>query len=117
MLAFLLFLSVTLFCLQCFDAVGLALRRAVGLLKLSDEVLALLSAWSEMPIICYFITIQTGLTRLTFLVPANLGCPGKAVKWVCLSVTLLNGVVSEDGSCAPAFNFVSARLRGAINEC
>jgi len=61
--------------------------------KLSDEVLAWLSVWSEVqmvciwsswsychPIISCFIKIQIGLT---FLVPAYTGCPGKeAVKRV-----------------------------------
>jgi len=55
--------------------------------KLSDEVLASLSVWSEVHLICTwsnwrhchliipcFIKIQNGLT---FLVPAYPGCPGK----------------------------------------
>jgi len=66
--------------------------------KLSDEVLAWLSVWSEVqmscmwsswchcyPIISCFIKIQNGFT---FLVPAYPHCPGKeVVKWVsvCLS--------------------------------
>jgi len=62
---------------------------------LSDEVLALLSVWSEVQMICIwsswchchpviscFVKIQNGLT---FLVPAYPGCRGdEAVKWVSL---------------------------------
>jgi len=40
------------FCLQCSDAVGWASGRASGLLKIGDEVLALLSVWSEVQMIC-----------------------------------------------------------------
>jgi len=36
----------------CLDAVGWAAGRASGLLKLSDEVLAWLSVWSEVQLIC-----------------------------------------------------------------
>jgi len=39
-------------CLQCFDAVGWAAGRASGLWKLSGEVLAWLSVWSEVQMIC-----------------------------------------------------------------
>jgi len=59
--------------------------------KLSDEVMAWLSVWSEIqliyhchPIISCFIKIQNDLT---FLVPAYAGCPRKeAIKLasVCL---------------------------------
>ena len=38
--------------LQCFDTVGWALRRALGLYKLTDGVLVWLSAWSEVQIVC-----------------------------------------------------------------
>jgi len=41
-----------LFSLQCFDAVGWVTGRASGLYKLSDEVLLLLSVWSELQIVC-----------------------------------------------------------------
>jgi len=64
--------------------------------KLSDEVLAWLSVWSEvqtcimvqlMPLplsVSCFIKIQIGFT---FLVPAHPGSPGKrAVKRVCVCV-------------------------------
>jgi len=61
--------------------------------KLIDEVLAWLSVWSEVQMICIwsswchcqpiiscFIKIHIGLT---FMVPAYPGCPGKeAIKWV-----------------------------------
>ena len=61
--------------------------------KLSDEVLAWLSVWSEVyviylwsswchchPIISVFIEIQIGLT---FMMPGYPDCPGKeAIKWV-----------------------------------
>jgi len=39
-------------CLQCFDAVGWVAGRASGLWKLSGEVLAWLSVWSELQMIC-----------------------------------------------------------------
>jgi len=39
-------------CLQCFDAVGWVAGRASGLQKLSGEVLAWLSVWSEVQMIC-----------------------------------------------------------------
>jgi len=43
-------------CLQCFDTVGstwLGIRKSIGLVKtLSDEVLAWLSVWSEVQMIC-----------------------------------------------------------------
>jgi len=63
--------------------------------KLSGEVLAWLSVWSEvqtcmsklMPLpltVSCFSKIQIGFT---FLVLAHLGSPGKrAVKWVCVCV-------------------------------
>jgi len=69
--------------------------------KLSGEVLASLSVWSELQMICiwtswchchsivsFFIKIQISLT---FLVPAYPGCPGKqAVKRnVCNYVSIL----------------------------
>ena len=38
--------------LQCFDTVGWASGRASGLWKLSDGVLAWLSVWSEVQIVC-----------------------------------------------------------------
>ena len=79
--------------------------------KLSDEVLAWLSVWSEMQMICIwsswchcrpiiscFIKIQIALT---FLLPAYPGCPEKeAVNWVwslsiitdiCMGLRLLKG--------------------------
>jgi len=87
--------------LQCFDAVGWALRRTSGLQKLSDKVLAWLSVWSEVqmtciwsswcychPIVSCFIKIQTGLT---FLVLPYSRCPGKQVVKrvsVCLSAMI-----------------------------
>ena len=43
---------VVVSCLQCFDAVGWAAGRASGLEKLSSEVLAWLSVWSEVEMIC-----------------------------------------------------------------
>jgi len=69
--------------------------------KLSDDMLAWISVWSEVqviciwsswchchPIICCFIKIQIGLT---FLVPAYPRCPGKeAIKWtVCRRIQYL----------------------------
>jgi len=39
-------------CLQCFDAVGWAAGRASFLKKTSGEVLAWLSAWSKVEMIC-----------------------------------------------------------------
>jgi len=39
-------------CLQCFDADGWVAGRASGLWKLSGEVLAWLSVWSEVQMIC-----------------------------------------------------------------
>ena len=81
-------------CPRCFDTVGWA----VSVKNLSDEVLAWLSVWSEVQMICIwsswchchpviscFIKIQTGLA---FLMLAYPGCPGKETfKWmsVCLS--------------------------------
>jgi len=79
----------------------LVANKSINFLLVCDEVLAWLSVWSEMHMICIwsswchcqsviscFIEIQIGLT---FLVLAYPGCPGKqAVKWVsvCLSVCL-----------------------------
>jgi len=71
--------------------------------KMSDEVLAWLSVWSEVQMICIwsswchchpiiscFIKIQIGLT---FLVPAYRGCPWKeAIKWAY--VLAVEGVLS-----------------------
>jgi len=46
-------LSATLYsCFQCFDTVGWAPGRASVLLTMSDEVLAWLSVWSEVQIVC-----------------------------------------------------------------
>jgi len=67
--------------------------------KLSDEVLAWLSVWSEVQMICIwsswchchpiiscFIKIQIGLT---FLVLAYTGCPGKEpIKWMSVCPVL-----------------------------
>jgi len=67
--------------------------------KLSDEVPALLSVWSEVQMICMWSScchchpniscsskIKIGLT---FLVPAYPGCPGKdAVKWMSFLLLL-----------------------------
>jgi len=67
--------------------------------RLSDQVLAWLSVWSEVQMICiwssqcnclpflsYFTKIQIGLA---FLVPAYPGDLGKeAIKWVCLYLSL-----------------------------
>jgi len=75
-------------------------RKRCGLLKLSDEVLVWLSAWSEVQTICIwsgwchhhpimscFIKIQN---YVTFPVPACPGCPRKETvkRVVCLSVCL-----------------------------
>jgi len=64
--------------------------------NLSDGVLAWLSVWSKVQVICIwsswchynpitscFIKIHIGLT---FLVPAYPGCPGKEAMGVCLHV-------------------------------
>jgi len=65
--------------------------------KLSHEVLAWLSVWSKVQMICIwsswchcqpviscFINIQNGLT---FAMPAYAGCPGKqAIKWVSVCI-------------------------------
>ena len=83
-----------------FDAVGWVAGRISGLWKLTDGVLAWLSVWSEVQMICIwfswchchpvvacFIKIQIGLTVLVLVHP---GCPGKeAVKpvSVCLLLT------------------------------
>jgi len=51
---------------------------------LSDEVLAWLSVWSEVKMICmwsFFVKIQNGLT---FLVLNYAGCPGKVLLNGCL---------------------------------
>jgi len=85
-------------CLQCFDAVGWAAGMASGLQKLSGDVLAWLSVWSEMqmvyiwsswchchPIISCSSKLQNGLhfwCRLTRVV---------------LEKRLLNGCNSSDG--------------------
>jgi len=45
------YLSLCL-CLQCFDAVGWEAGKASGLQKLSGEVLAWLSVWSKVQMIC-----------------------------------------------------------------
>jgi len=68
------------FCLQCFDTVGSASEEHPACKKLSDEVLAWLSVWSKLqmvciwsswchfhPVICCFIKTQIALT---LLVPA-----------------------------------------------
>jgi len=71
-----------------FNTVRWASGRASGLQKLCDEVLAWLSVWSEVQMICIwsswrhiisgFIKLQNGLI---FLVPAYPSCPGEeAVK-------------------------------------
>jgi len=72
----------------------LGLRKSIwAVKKMSDKVLAWLSVWSEVQVICIwsswchchpiiscFIKIQIGLN---FLVSAYPGCPGKeALKWV-----------------------------------
>jgi len=44
--------TISHYCLQCFDAVGWVAGRASALQKLSGEVLALLSVWSEVEMIC-----------------------------------------------------------------
>jgi len=83
-------------CLKCFDVVGHQ-KSMRPVKKLSDELLAWLSVWSEVQMICIwsswchchhvifcFIKIQIGFT---FLVLAYPGCPRKeAVKLA--SVTL-----------------------------
>jgi len=45
-------INLHIVCLQCFDAAGWAARSASGLYKLSGEVLAWLSVWSEVQMIC-----------------------------------------------------------------
>jgi len=83
--------------IKCFDAVGWAAGRASGLLKKTER-------WDAGMVVCLeqgadlhmaqliplpltvscFSKIQIGFT---FLVPADLGCPGKrAVKRVCVCV-------------------------------
>jgi len=73
--------------------------------KLSGDMLAWLSVWSEVQMICIWsscswchchpiisccIKIQTGLT---FLVPTYPGCPGKeAIKWVIYPTTTFYGL-------------------------
>ena len=82
---------------RCWLGIRKSIRRGK---KLSDEVLAWLSVWSEVQIICMwsswchchsivscFIKIQIGLT---FLVPTYPGCPGKeAVRRASVSVVHL----------------------------
>ena len=84
-------------CLQCFDAVGWAARRASGLYKKTEwwgagvvvcvEQGADLHMAQLMPLpltVFCFSKIQIGFT---FLVPAHLGSPGqRAIKWVCVCV-------------------------------
>jgi len=53
-------------CRQCFDAVGWALGRASGLQKFSDEVLAWLSVWSEVQMICKCYSFIKSRTVLPF---------------------------------------------------
>ena len=45
-------LLFAVFCLQCFDTIGWASKRASGLQKLRDEVLEWLSVWSKVQIVC-----------------------------------------------------------------
>jgi len=83
-------------CLHCFDTVGLASGEHPDFKKLSDEVLACSSVCTLergandlrtvqlmplLPVTCGFIKMRIGLT---FLVPANPGCPGKETVCVCL---------------------------------
>jgi len=81
------FFPAVLNCLQCFDTVGLASGRESGLQKLSDEVLAWLSVWIDVQMICIwysrchchhivscFIKIQNSFTSLLSAYP---GCPAK----------------------------------------
>ena len=101
------------FCYLCplhFDAVcWVAGRASPACKKLSGEVLAWLSVWSEVPqlmplplTVSCFSKIQIGFT---FLVPAHLGGPGqRAVKWMCVCVCVITG-----GSLLPAA--AGARLR------
>jgi len=81
-------------CLQCFDTVGWAAKRASGLKKLSGGVPVIclergadLHIAQLMPLpltVSCFSKIQIGFS---FLVPAHLGSPGKrAVKRVCVCV-------------------------------
>jgi len=71
--------------------------------KLSDEVLAWLSVWSKVQmicilssrchcylIICYFITIQIGFT---FLVLSYAGCPGKEAVELLLETLYVENIV------------------------
>jgi len=88
------------YCLHCFDTVGVRQEEHLACTKLSDEVLAWLSVWSKVQIICIrsswrychpvvpcFIKIQTDITYPVPAYPA--GRPGKeAVKRVCPSVCL-----------------------------
>ena len=91
---------VLLICLRAFSALTLLVGRQEGHLackKLSGEVLAWLSAWSEvqtddaqlMPLpltVSCFSKIQIGFT---FLVPAHPGSPGKrAIKRVCVCLLI-----------------------------
>jgi len=81
-------------CLQCLDTVGWASGRASSCKKMSGEVLAWLSVWSVVQIICIwsswchchpviscFIKIQIGLA---FLVPAYPGVVEKGLLNKCL---------------------------------
>ena len=90
--------------------------------KLSDEVLAWLSVWREVQVICMwsswchchpiiscFVKMQIGLT---FLVPAYRGCPGKeAVKRV--SLTLKNSCVFRFNPCRRNTTFVGVGVGDA----
>ena len=92
------FLCDYLKCLQCFDAVGWAAGRAPGLWKLSGEVLAWLSVWSEVQTCirpswchCHWLCHVPVKSRLVFtlLVLAHLGSPGqRAIKRVCVILSV-----------------------------
>jgi len=106
-------------CLQCaaFSALTLLVGRQEGhpaCKKLSGEVLAWLSVWSDvqtqlvpLPLTVFcFSKIQIGFT---FLVPAHPGSPGKrAVKRVCVCVCL---------QCFVLFNFFIRRRPEKTMNC
>jgi len=52
MVCFSFYLTVIWICLQCFDTVGWHQEEHLACKKLSDEVLAWLSVWSEVQMIC-----------------------------------------------------------------
>jgi len=109
--------------LQCFDTVGWALRRTSGMQKLSDKVLAWLSVWSKVQMICIwsswcychpivscFIKIQTGLN---FLVLPYSRCPGKQVVKrvsVCLSAMIHKTALMWHCGCCYCYVLVQGQV-------